>query len=118
MKNVIIDGVEYTPVIKQEKLIVKETFNFELHPETKENLTWYEAVDYCKSLGEGWRLPTIVELMLINEHNLIEDGYYWSSTEYDNVSAWKFNFLFGTAYNNYKNFTYYVRAVRALNTNN
>lgn len=116
MKNVIIDGVEYTPVIKKESLIVNETFNFELHPETKENLTWYEAVDYCNSLGKGWRLPSIIELMLINKYKLIKDGYYWSSTELGNYDAGTFYVFDGTADNGNKNYIYYVRAVRDLNT--
>lgn len=26
-------------------------------------MTWYEAIDYAKSLGDGWRLPTRAELI-------------------------------------------------------
>ena len=41
-------------------------------------------------------------------------NYYWSSTEYDNSFAWRQNFNGGTQYNDYKEDTNNVRAVRAF----
>ena len=56
--------------------------------------TWEEAQTYCETLGEGWRMPTQRELMLIYILNdqlsdPLYDGndnsnyhiYYWSATE-------------------------------------
>jgi len=35
----------------------------EWHKDTKEDVTWDEALEYCESLGDGWRLPTSKELV-------------------------------------------------------
>jgi hypothetical protein len=47
---------------------------------------YYEAIEYCKEMGEGWRLPTEFELVAMYEQlhksgsgNFVENGYYWSS---------------------------------------
>jgi hypothetical protein len=114
MKNIIIDGVEYTPVIKQSQIVDKH-YHFELHPDNLGEMTWDKAVEAVKNLGDGWRLPTIEECFMIYEDKLINDNSYWSSTEYANSYAWLFAFDNGTAFNyGYKGNAYYVRAVRAL----
>ena len=66
-----------------------------------------------------WYLPSIDELeqLYLNLHvNGIAgfNTYYWSSTEDDAYSAWIFSFASGDAYYDYKNYTGYVRAVRAF----
>lgn len=118
MKKVIIDGIEYVPVISvknTEKQIVKRDIHFELYSENSLNkMTWYEAIEYCKSLGEGWRLPTISEMFYIHENNFITEDYYWSSTENDYNYAWGFIFNDGNAFNSNKYSTYYVRAVKDI----
>jgi hypothetical protein len=38
MKNIIIDGVEYTPVIKQSQIVNKH-YHFELHPDNLGEMT-------------------------------------------------------------------------------
>ncbi len=81
-------------------------------------MNWFEAVELCKSFGKGWRLPTKDELNMFYENKeevcgFFVHNYYWSSTEFDNYSAWYFNFFSGTTYNFNKNFTNYVRAVRS-----
>jgi formylglycine-generating enzyme required for sulfatase activity len=119
MKTIIIDGIEYVPVnsVKNtEKQIVKENIHFELYPkDAPKEMNWYEAKNYCKSLGEGWRLPTITEMFYICENKFItKQKCYWSSTEYGNFNAWGFIFVNGYANVNLKNFTLYVRAVRDI----
>ena len=42
------------------------------------------------------------------------NNIYWSSTEFDFNRAWLQYFYLGTQATNYKNSTYYVRAVRAF----
>jgi len=116
MKKVIIDGVEYVPVFKTTEIkTVNRTINIEIHPEKSESkLTWNEAQEYCKSLGEGWRLPTISEMFYLYEDKVITDAAYWSSTEYGTSLAWFFLFSNGTAGNYGKDTAYGVRAVRDI----
>ena len=80
-------------------------------------MNWYEAVEACKKLGKGWRFPTKDELNFLYENKEkiggFATGYYWSSTENDNFNAWVQGFNSGTQFVNVKNFTYYVRAIRA-----
>lgn len=49
---------------------------------SKESMTWGEAMGYAKSLGDGWRLPTIEELKEAYDNKL--EGFahynYWSSS--------------------------------------
>ena len=113
MKNIIIDGVEYTPVIKQSQIVDKH-YHFELHPDNLGEMTWDKAVEAVNNLGDGWRLPTIEECFMIYKDKLIDKDYYWSSTKYGNGTAWDFYFFNGNAYSSSKNYTYYVRAVRDL----
>jgi hypothetical protein len=113
MKNIIIDGVEYTPVIKQSQIVDKH-YHFELHLDNLGEMTWNKAVEVVKNLGDGWRLPTIEECFMIYEDKLINGNHYWCSTQYDNLNTWNFNFFNGFAYSSNKDSTLYVRAVRDL----
>lgn len=113
MKNIIIDGVEYTPVIKQSQIVDKH-YHFELHPDNLGEMTWDKAVEAVNNLGDGWRLPTIEECFMIYKDKLIDKDYYWSSTELDFSSAWSFPFYYGSASSFNKYNTNYVRAVRDL----
>lgn len=113
MKNLIIDGVEYTPVIKQSQIVDKH-YHFELHLDNLGEMTWEEADEAVKALGNGWRLPTIQECFMIYTDKLIDKNYYWSSSLYDDDAAGYFYFGNGNAYSNYKYTAYYVRAVRDI----
>jgi len=66
-------------------------------------MTWDDAVDCCKSLGGGWRLPTIEELLTLVDFTKSdpstklpnhESSYYWSSTilASDPNDAWSIYF--------------------------
>ena len=77
----------------------------------------------ARSYGPDWFLPSAKELnqIYINKTTLegvsgfiAFSGYYWSSTELDNVFAWLQYFNFGNQFYDDKYFTYYVRAVRAF----
>ena len=88
----------------------------------------YPAFAWCASLGEGWYLPAIDELMLIYQNKSIinrrlnEKGYgeivdacYWSSTEdADESCAWYVPVYYGSTYSNSKLYNRYVRAVSAF----
>jgi len=86
------------------------------------DLGTYLAMDNCKAKGNGWRLPTILELDSIRDQAkgsapysylpAIIAGSYWSSTEYSTSNAYYLNFLNGTVGSYYKSSAYYVRCVR------
>ena len=81
--------------------------------------TWDDAMKACADLGDGWRLPTKDELNLLYENKEKIGGfatnYYWSSTEGDFDDAWEQDFTTGFQLDTYhKDYTYYVRAVRAF----
>jgi hypothetical protein len=87
------------------------------------------ARTYVESLGAGWYLPSVDELIML-WHNrfyvnkaMNDGGYtllsstaeYWSSTENNESSAWAFAFLTGNTGNGYnKGNSNYVRAIRAF----
>jgi hypothetical protein len=103
---------------KQESLIIKQQFNFEIYPDELDKMTWYQAIEEIKKLGDGWRLPTILELHLIYNSELKDkfkiDNCYWSSSEVNSEKAWIFNFNYGgTDY--YGKYLYeHIRPVRDL----
>jgi trimeric autotransporter adhesin len=90
------------------------------------------AANYIKSLGAGWYLPSIDELTLLynNRYNvqkalragsyslLSNTGVYWSSTEFENYSAYGFTFggagNGGSSYPDDKTNPFTVRGVRAF----
>lgn len=121
MKTITIDGVEYnlTPIENQSKpIILEQHLMFEVYPEDLGEHTWKDAKKVCEDLGDGWRLPTKEELHIMylnkNEIGVFAAAYYWSSSEYNNGVAWVQGF--GSGNQNYggKDYTLYVRAVRAL----
>lgn len=74
-----------------------------------------------------WYLPSLVELNLIyqnksivdaiaiaNGGNALDNSRYWSSTEFNNISAYRINFNNGGQNNDPKSAQYHVRAIRAF----
>jgi hypothetical protein len=84
----------------------------------KNPMTWEEAIDYAKSLGDGWRLPTRGELC--DAYDSFVDGFkknnYWSSSTYalTTILAWTVYFINGDVYILGKTNNYYVRCVREI----
>ena len=79
------------------------------------DFTIYPARDYCKSIGA--RLPTRDELscMYTNRATFGDNfgvGYYWSSTEDSETSAYSRSFSSGSEDSNNKTYDFYVRCVR------
>jgi formylglycine-generating enzyme required for sulfatase activity len=101
--------------------------------ESPGEMTWYEAMEYAKSLSldgkSDWRIPTVLELeTLLDRKTLFEKMRpdlreevpfrdtlsYWSSTTFaDNTkNAWIVMFDGGYVLSYYKSNTYNVRCVR------
>ena len=95
--------------------------NLQVWPEDLGEMTWDEAMEKVKELGEGWRLPTIEEFketLYPNRDRIpkLEESYYWSSSESNANFVRYFLFFNGSAFfNSNKYTTYYVRAVRDFN---
>lgn len=90
-------------------------------PDPGKSVTWQEAIDYCSSKGDGWRLPTQNELMYywcvepsIPADSKFSAGNYWSATESSSSSseAWFVDFSLGITNYYGKTNGGYVRCVR------
>ena len=90
---------------------------------SRQKMSWYRAVDYCRDLSEGghngWRLPTEDELrnayILRDEIGGFKSVYYWSSSTRASYTdhAWRVDFGNGDVYSaNKTNNDGYVRCVR------
>ena len=84
-----------------------------INPETGTGVysDWY--------LPAAWELnqcynAAIVVNAIIGDANGFQNSNYWSSTEYNNTSAWDYSFYYGYADYNGKSGSYWVRAVRAF----
>ena len=94
--------------------------NIEISPkEYERELNWNDAIFYCSLLTidnkNDWRLPIMDELDYI--YNLKNDfvySFYWSSLEGTDRLAWGKNMDYGRHYNDFKNGTNFVRAVRTI----
>ena len=107
MKTIIIDGLEWQA---EDDGIQR---------------TWDEAVEYANGLGNGWRLPTIEELISIIDLKRYDpackiqncvSSYYWSSSPNagDSSYAWPVNFYYGYMSPSNKDYHYYARCVRNI----
>ena len=105
-----------------------EVAQFDFH----ERMNWEDALKACKTLGDGWKLPSKEEMDFIYQNkdaisglNLTSTadpnygGGYWTSTEYeyDPQGAWVQDFHNGGFGGVVKEAKYHVRAVRVLKRN-
>jgi len=86
-------------------------------------MNWHEAIDYAKSLGENWRLPTIKELLTLIDYEKAypatmfpghKSAALWSSSVCADHTgyAWLVDFDYGYVSNLSKAYGYRVRCVR------
>ena len=78
--------------------------NFEVLLNSIDQMTWEESNEYSKKLGNGWRLPTKEEFVILNTNQptletsgkiTLFKGGYWTSTELNESLAWQCSFEFG-----------------------
>ena len=103
---------------EKEPVAICGTLGFLVNPKELGKMTWEEAKGACASLGEGWRLPTRVELLLMYENKDVVGGfasdYYWSSTENNSNFAWLQDIDNGKQGTNFKYNRCNVRAVKTI----
>jgi len=91
--------------------------------------TWEQAKEYAASLGDGWRLPTIKELLTLvdyEKHNpacsVFPDcpsDWFWSSPVSGGASAaWYVSFYAGNMSYSVVSSAYRVRCVRSVKGDN
>ena len=91
---------------------------FEVYPIHFRKTNWEDAMKACADLGDGWRLPTRLELLIMYDNKDEIGGFanvfYWSSTEYNKCYAWEQDFDYGSQDLNRKTSNSYIRAVRDI----
>lgn len=108
---------------KKEDCYLDNKTGLEWSLETYDQMPWKEAIEFCRSLGDGWRLPTIEELLTLVDYSrtnpasvlpYMVSSYYWSSTTGagDTDGAWYVDFDYGYDGWDDKSGNHYVRAVR------
>jgi hypothetical protein len=87
-----------------------------LGPECPEKLNWFDAVEWCKSVGGELPSREVLLMSFVNEEirPLFPDTTYWSSTEFSAPYAWYQYYYNGNQYYYNKTTAFYVRAVRRL----
>jgi len=99
-------------------MVIDKRFRFEVAPEDEQGkYNWFDAQKACSMRGNGWRLPTREEQLLMRGHKKelgLKDGHYWSSSEYYSNDAWYQDFYNGNQYSSYKYDRNRVRAVRTV----
>ena len=103
----------------QEPILCSNTeMLFEVYPIHFRKTNWEDAMKACADLGDGWRLPTRLELLIMydnkDEIGGFANNYYWSSSEFDNDYAWLQLFSNGFQLIGSKGSGNYVRAVRDI----
>ena len=115
-EQLILDGV-----LRNEPFICcHDGYSYFLGPEAPTELDWQDAMDWCKSLGDSYELPSKEIIIECYKNESIRKEFkrvwYWSSTvdgRYKN-SAWLQHFYNGTQSNEKQALTLYVRAVRKI----
>ncbi len=82
--------------------------------------TWEQAKEYAASLGEGWRLPTVQELISLWDYDKdccpafpdTPKTWFWSSSPYGDSYAWYVYFDDGGVGSNLRDGEGSVRCVR------
>ena len=77
--------------------------------------TWNEAMEYCKSLGEEWRLPSAMELY--NIKTILKDNEYWTCEEISDKKAKYYDKASHTLFSTSKSTHRYIQPIAVVDTN-
>ena len=73
---------------------------------SEKGMTWDEAVDWVKSQGEDWRLPTLRELQAYawQLKGYVQERYCWSGSLVSNAEGkvWAMDVCHGSSYSTLK----------------
>lgn len=118
-KEIIIDGETY--VLKEKDKSSNPIMEIpyqklEWGKTCDKELSWEDAKKWCEEQGEGWRLPTRIELLEAYEQKIdgFTTSFYWSSTEYNSSLAWLQGFYDGIQSDVYKSNGLFVRCIRSI----
>lgn len=115
-----VSGVSAAPTIRSVKVGDLE-WQADVPDKT---FTWQQGKDYAASLGDGWRLPTVKELLTLVDYEKrapacgvfpdCPDEWFWSSSALSGYStfAWSVYFSYGNTHFNDVSDAYRVRCVR------
>ena len=92
------------------------------------SMSWDDAVVYCSDKGEGWRLPTVQEIVTILDYINLDpafngmfpnerSSYYWTGTESPIRKpgyAWALFSTYGNIFFRTKNNNHLVKCVKSL----
>ena len=117
LEHLILDGI-----LRNEPFICcHDGYAYFLGPEAPDRLNWKDAMDWCKSLGDGYELPTKEVLNECYKNESIRKEFkggwwYWSSTVHEKYKngAWFQYFTNGNQNYSSQAYTYYVRSVRRV----
>ena len=108
-------------------VVVEDEYHaFAMHPEMIEDVDWYDGKKECEELFA--EMPNLRQCQAIYDNKgvlnqsltaagftPIDDETVWSSTEFSNLTAWRFRMLNGNRnYYGKINYSTYVRPVLAL----
>ena len=108
-------------------VVVEDEYHaFAMHPEMIEDVDWYDGKKECEELFA--EMPNLRQCQAIYDNKgvlnqsltaagftPIDDETVWSSTEFSNLTAWRFRMLNGNRnYYGKINYNNYVRPVLAL----
>ena len=80
-----------------------------------EEFTWEEAKAYAASLGDGWRLPTVKELIERFDYAEIKDDEWCWAVLPGDTRPWNVNVYNGHSFYTYMvSWPYHVRCVRSV----
>ncbi|MEY3984518.1 MAG: hypothetical protein RL160_2077 [Bacteroidota bacterium] len=83
-------------------------------------MDWQGAVETCRFMGNGWRLPNEEELRAIQKQLFLEgagsftETWYWMDKEEGTGIAWAMHLRAGNSVRNPKDYQFKVRPVRDL----
>ena len=112
-------GIKAAAAPAKPQIKTKIIGNLEWQDKLVPKMTWDKAVEYAKSLGGGWRLPTVQELVSLWDYDKgccpafpDANGWYWSSSPYDSYYAWHVHFDHGGVDDDTRHYECGVRCVR------